>query len=102
MEASGWMTLFTIAVPWLAAIVVALARRHERAIAFAAALVSLSASLYLLHAASDGSLGEALMVLFSCLFLTATCVLPKRDCTPGTIAGILFVFGSTLLAYSSR
>ena len=102
MKTPELLTLSAIAVPWLAAILVAVLRCHERAIAFAAASVSLSASLYLLHAAPAGSLGEVLMVLFSCLFLAATFVLPKRDCTSGTIAGILFLFGSTLLAYSSR
>ena len=102
MKIPELMTFAAIAVPWLAAILVAVVRRHERAIAFAAGSVSLSSSVYLLHAAPAGSLGEVLMVLFSCLFVAATFVLPKRDCTPGTIAGILFLFGSTLLAYSSR
>ena len=31
----------------------------------------------------------------------ATLALPRRDCTSGTIAGILFLLGSTLLAYST-
>jgi NADH-quinone oxidoreductase subunit M len=41
------------------------------------------------------------MVLFSCLSLGATLVLPRRDCTSGTMGGILFLLGSTLLAYSA-
>ena len=41
------------------------------------------------------------MLLFSCLTLGATLVLPHRDCSPGTMAGILFMLGSTLLAYSA-
>ena len=41
------------------------------------------------------------MVLFSCLTLGATLMLPRRDCTSGTIGGILFLLGSTLLAYST-
>ena len=42
------------------------------------------------------------MLLFSCLTLGATLVLPRRDCTAGTIGGILFLLGSTLLAYSTE
>ncbi len=42
------------------------------------------------------------MVLFSCLALGATLVLPHRDCNSGSIGGILFVLGSTLLAYSTQ
>lgn len=41
------------------------------------------------------------MLLFSCLTLGATLVLPRRDCSPGSMAGILFILGSTLLAYSA-
>ncbi len=47
------------------------------------------------------SLYQALMLLFSCLTFGATLVLPRRDCTVGTISGILFLLGSTLLAYST-
>jgi NADH-quinone oxidoreductase subunit M len=42
------------------------------------------------------------MLLFSCLTVAATLVLPKRDCTPAMIGGILVLLGATLLAYSSQ
>jgi NADH-quinone oxidoreductase subunit M len=41
------------------------------------------------------------MVLFSCLTVVAMLVIPRRDCNPLTIAGMLFVLGATLLAYST-
>jgi hypothetical protein len=64
---------------------VAAYRRHTRVIGFLAALVSVVASALLLRAAPKGeSLYEALMLLFSCLTLGATLVLPLRDCTAGT------------------
>jgi NADH-quinone oxidoreductase subunit M len=44
---------------------------------------------------------QALMLLFSCLTLGAMLILPHRDCTAGSIGGILFMLGSTLLAYSA-
>ena len=47
------------------------------------------------------SLFQALMLLFSCLTFSAILLLARRDCTAGTIAGILFLLGSTLLAYST-
>jgi NADH-quinone oxidoreductase subunit M len=47
------------------------------------------------------SLYQVLMLLFSCLTFGATLLLPRRDCTTGTISGILFLLGSTLLAYST-
>src|SRR5689334_2657002 len=96
------LTTVAIGAPWLAGILAAVTRRHSRVIGFAAALVSVGASALLLRAApARESLGEALMVLFSCLTLGATLVLPRRDCTSGTIGGILFLLGSTLLAYST-
>jgi NADH-quinone oxidoreductase subunit M len=92
-----------ISVPWFAVILVALFRRHTRVIGFLAALVSVFASgLLLREAPAGGSLYEALMLLFSCLTLGATLVLPHRDCNAGTIGGILVVLGSTLLAYSTE
>src|SRR5579871_1346716 len=92
-----------ISVPWFAALVVAAHRRHTRVIGFFAALVSVVACSLLLLAAPGGeSLYQALMLLFSCLTLGATLVLPRRDCGPGTIGGILFMLGSTLLAYSAE
>jgi NADH-quinone oxidoreductase subunit M len=92
-----------IGAPLLAAVLAAVSRRYTRAIGFAAALVSVIAGTILLHAAAPGeSLDEALMVLYSCLAVAATLVLPRRDCTPSTISGILFVLGTTLLAYSTE
>jgi NADH-quinone oxidoreductase subunit M len=91
-----------IAVPWFAALVVALYRRHVRVIGFAAALISAAACAAALRAApASQSLYQALMLLFSCLTLGATLLLPRRDCSAGSIGGILFILGSTLLAYSA-
>jgi NADH-quinone oxidoreductase subunit M len=99
---SAVLTAVAIGVPWLAAIVAALARRRPREIGVAAALASAAASALLPRQATAGhSLDYALMMLFSCLTLGATLVLPRRDCTPRTISGILFLLGSTLLAYSA-
>ena len=95
------LTAVAIGVPWAAGILTAATRRHARAIGFAAALVSLAASALLLRGApARESLNEALMVLFASLTLGATLVIPRRDCTPGTMGGILYVLGSTLLALS--
>jgi len=92
----------SIAVPWAAAIVVTALRRHLRTLACMAALGSIVVSAVLLREAPKGeSLYQALMLLFSCLTFGATLVLPRRDCTVGTISGILFLLGSTLLAYST-
>src|SRR5215467_13645454 len=92
-----------IAVPWFAALVVALYRRHVRIIGFVAALISAVACALALSAAPVGqSLFQALMFLYSCLTLAATLLLPRRDCTAGSIGGILFMLGSTLLAYSAE
>jgi NADH-quinone oxidoreductase subunit M len=95
--------VLVIGVPWLAAIPAAFTRKHSRVIGFIASSVSVVLSAVLLrYAASSTSLDEALMLLFSCLTLGAILVLPRRDCTSGTIAGILFLLGSTLLAYSAE
>ena len=100
---AGLMKIVAISVPWFAAILAAVTRRQVRAIGFVAALISVVASALALHAATGGELlGETLMVLFSCLTVVAMLVLPRRDCNPPTIAGMLFVLGSTLLAYSTR
>src|SRR5208337_1634709 len=86
-----------------ASILVAVYRRQTRAIGFVACLISILASALLLQAAPPGeSLYQALMLLFSCLALLATFVLARRDCNSGSIGGILFVLGSTLLAYSTE
>lgn len=91
-----------IGAPWLAAMLVVLTNRQIRALGFAASLVSLAASTLLLRGAPAGaSLTESLMVLFSCLAAGAIVVLPRRDCTRGILSGILFLLGSTLLAYSA-
>src|SRR5262245_57403142 len=91
-----------ITVPWIAALIVALYRRQARIIGFVAALISAIACALPFGAASVGqSLYQALMLLFCCLTLGATLVLPRRDCTAGSIGGILFILGSTLLAYSA-
>jgi NADH-quinone oxidoreductase subunit M len=103
---SGDRTLVLVAAaigtPWMAAIAVIAVRRYTRAIGFAAALVAVAASGLLLEAApASASLSPALMLLFSCLTLGATLVLPQRDCRPGVMSGILFLAGATLLAYWS-
>lgn len=101
---TGRAILLAVAIgaPWLAAVLVALARRRIRSLGFAASLVSVAAGALLLRAAPTGaSIVESLMVLFSCLTAGAIVVLPRRDCTPGVIGGILFLLGSTLLGYSA-
>lgn len=103
MNTPAWiLSGSAIAAPWLAALVVCVYARHARRIGFGATLVSVIACALLLRAAPSGeSLYEALMLLFSCLTLGATLVLPRRDCTRATIGGVMFLLGSTLLAYSS-
>ena len=93
-----------ICAPWLAAAVLMMALRGQaRIVGFMASLVSVAASALLLLAAPQGeSLYEALMLLFSSLTAGMTLVLPKRDCDSRAIAGILFLLGATLLAYSSE
>jgi NADH-quinone oxidoreductase subunit M len=96
------LTTLAIAAPWVAAVFVAFADRHVRAIACAASVVSLSASVVLLESTpATDSLDAVLMILFSSLTLGAMVVLPRRDCGRGTVAGILFVLGSTLLTYAA-
>ena len=91
-----------IAVPWLAALIVAVYRRSVRIIGFLAALLSVVTCALPVSSAPPGkALEQALMLLFSCLTLGATLMLPRRDCRPGIMAGILFILGSTLLAYSA-
>jgi NADH-quinone oxidoreductase subunit M len=91
-----------IAVPWLGASLLTVWRRQARIVGFLASLVSVAASVGLLVAAPAGeSLREALMVLFSALTLASTLMLPKRDCDAPTMAGILFILGATLAAYST-
>jgi len=97
------LTWIAIASPWFAAVLAVMTRRQVRAIGFAAALISAAASMLLLRAApARESLDESLMVLFSCLAMGAMLVIPRRDCTPATVGGMLFVLGSTLMGYSAQ
>jgi NADH-quinone oxidoreductase subunit M len=93
-----------IFVPWLGAAIVAVYRRvNPRVVGFGASLVSVLASALLIRAVPSGqSLFQALMLLFSCLTLGATLVLPRRDANRSTMGGILFLLGATLLAYASH
>jgi NADH-quinone oxidoreductase subunit M len=96
------LTVAAIAAPWLAAVLAVVSRRRTRAIGFFGCLVSVLASVLLLRGTpARESLDEALMLLFSCLALGATLVLPRRDCNSRTMSGILFILGSTMLAYST-
>ena len=108
MSVPGWVLdqpfviTVSIGVPWFAAILLAGYRRHARVVGCMAALVSILASAALLWEAPIGaSLFQALMLLFSCLTFGAILLLAGRDCTTRTVAGILFLLGSTLLAYST-
>jgi NADH-quinone oxidoreductase subunit M len=108
MSVPGWifrepyLTGTSIAVPWLGGALLTVFRRHARSIGGIAALASVLATATLLWEAPRGtSLYEALMLLFSCLTLGAIFVLPRRDATNATIGGVLFLLGSTLLAYST-
>jgi NADH-quinone oxidoreductase subunit M len=96
------LTIAAIAIPWFGAILAAIGQRRARAIGCVVSLGSVLASALLLRAVPPAeSLVQALMLLFSCLTLGATLVLPRRDCDSRMIAGILFVLGSTLLGYSA-
>ena len=96
------MTVAAISVPFAAAVATSVIGRQIRVIGFLASLISVAASVFLLESTPAAeSLNEVLMVLFSCLTAGAMLVLPRRDCTSSTIAGILFLLGSTLLAYST-
>src|SRR5689334_10770054 len=91
-----------VAVPWFAALVAAVYRRHVRIIGFSAALISAVISALTIGVVPPTqSLYPALMLLFSCLCLGAIVLLPLRDCTAAMICGILIILGSTLLAYSA-
>jgi NADH-quinone oxidoreductase subunit M len=91
-----------IAAPWVGGVLLMAWRRQTRTLGFTASLVSVAASVLLLRAAPAGeSLSEALMVLFSCLTLASTLMLPKRDCDALTMGGVLFILGATLAAYST-
>ena len=97
------LRLVAVSTPWCGAILVAILARRARIIACTAASVSAMASLTLLHStASAARLEETLMALFSCLAVMATLVLPQRDCKASVMAELLFVLGSTLLAYTTQ
>jgi len=105
----GWvfqkpfLTSACIGVPWFAAALLTVYRRHARIVGCIAAFVSIVGSARLVaDAPNSESLYPALMLLFSCLTFGATLLLPRRDCTPITIGGILFLLGSTLLGYSTE
>ena len=96
------LTAIAIGVPWFGAIVVALVRRQPRVLGLIAAITAAAASFILMREApARESLDEALMVIYACLTVGALFVMPRRDCTPGTVTGILFLLGSSLLAYST-
>jgi len=108
MSVPGWifrtpvLTGASVAAPWLAAIVLSIYRRQARVVGCIAALLSAIASAALVWKAPQGeSLYETLMLLFSCLTFSAIVLLPRRDSETGTMAGILILLGSTLLAYST-
>lgn len=97
------VTVVAISAPWLAAILAAVSERQVRMIGIAASSISIAASALLLDTApASESLNSVLMVLFSSLTLAAMLVLPRRDCNSRIIGGILFLLGSTLLAYSTQ
>ncbi|HZP33122.1 MAG TPA: proton-conducting transporter membrane subunit [Candidatus Acidoferrales bacterium] len=109
MPVPGWvfqkpfLTSACIGVPWFAAALLTVYRRHARIVGCIAAFVSIVGSARLVaDAPNSESLYPALMLLFSCLTFGATLLLPRRDCTPITIGGILFLLGSTLLGYSTE
>ncbi len=108
MSVPGWvlhkpfLTSVSIGVPWFAAVILTGYRRHVRIVGCVAAFTSIVGSALLLaDAPNSESLYQALMLLFSCLTFGATLLLPRRDCTREAIGGILFLLGSTLLAYST-
>ena len=108
MAVPGWvlrtsfLTSVSIAAPWLVAVLVLSFRRHVRVFGCIATLLSITASAVLFWMAPEGqSLYETLMLLFSSLTFGAILLLPRRDSETGTIAGILILLGSTLLAYST-
>jgi len=100
-DSSSMLTAAAIGLPWLGAVMAA-GRRQARAIGVAASLAAVMACAVLLHGAPErDSLSQSVMLLFACLTGGAVLVLPRRDCTPGTMSGILFLLGSTLLVYST-
>jgi NADH-quinone oxidoreductase subunit M len=108
MSVLGWvlrtsfLTGASIAAPWLGAVVVSSLRRQARIVGCTAVLFSIVASAVLVwKAPASESLYQTLMLLFSSLTFGAILLLPHRDLDKRTIAGILILLGSTLLAYST-
>jgi len=108
MVPTGWLlhtpvlTGVSVVAPWLATVSLIAYQRQARIIGSMAALVSAIASATLLWKAPPGeSLYETLMLLFAGLTFGAIILLPRRDSEAGTIAGLLVLLGSTLLAYST-
>jgi NADH-quinone oxidoreductase subunit M len=100
MSTTTLLVAIAIGTPLLGAALAVLLRLRPREIAVAAAAVSLIASTVLWRMTPPGmSFEETLMLLFSCLTFGATLVIPRRDCTPWTVAGILVLLASTLTAY---
>jgi NADH:ubiquinone oxidoreductase subunit 2 (subunit N) len=99
---TSFLTDGAVAAPWLGAVVAITFRRHVRVVGCIAALLSIIGSTALVWRAPIGeSLHETLMLLFSSLTFGAILLLPRRDSEASTIAGILILLGSTLLAYST-
>jgi NADH:ubiquinone oxidoreductase subunit 2 (subunit N) len=97
------LTVVAISAPWFTTIIAAVTERQVGVVGFSASLISLAVSAFLLNATPAAeSLNPALMVLFSSLTLGTMLVLPRRDCNSRLIGGILFLLGSTLLAYSTE
>jgi NADH-quinone oxidoreductase subunit M len=95
--------LMTIAIgaAWCGAVLAILARNQTRAIGALVASISAGSSAVLLRA-EPTSFGAALMLLYSCLTVVAMLVLARRDCSPETAGGMLFMLGATLLGYSTE
>ena len=99
---TSFLTGAAISAPWLGVAVITAFRRQVRVLGCIATLLSILASTALVWRAPNGeSLYPTLMLLFSSLTLGAILLLPRRDAEMGTIAGILVLMGSTLLAYST-
>ena len=99
---TSFLTSAAMSAPWLGVAVITAFRRQVRVLGCIATLLSILASTALVWRAPNGeSLYPTLMLLFSSLTLGAILLLPRRDAETGTIAGILVLMGSTLLAYST-
>ncbi len=103
MASEFTLRVVAVSAPWCGAILAAIIACRARIIACTAGSLSVMVSLILLHFTAPGArLNGTLMVLFSCLAVMAILVLPQRDCKTGMMAELLFVLGSTLLAYTTQ